>query len=347
MTSHFSIREALQGNLRDLCSDSGVTCVNTETLVRDLVSLLASYREEDSPLFPDVFVIMDRSALTKLSPGTEHFVLGTSEATEAAAKALKDCATIAVGNWAIYILRNSATEFEYGIFRSSRHSYSITASESLLSLSEETILYIHNCGHLSVEIHNSKGADWCASFTAKPAKSAEFKETVNAIAECMSSNVAEQFRERFQLFLVDFLSSILLRCHGTLLAIVKDENWRDLTGCADGVHLKCPIALFEKFVTAVSDNTADSLADLQAAQSLIEGMVDSDGIVVFNNRGEALAFRVFIQPTEAERTQVPAKGGGRRRTYELLKLRVQAGSFEAAAFRSQDGTTAMHKRVEA
>ncbi len=83
---------------------------------------------------------------------------------------------------------------------------------------------------------------------------------------------------------------------------------------------------------------ADSLADLEAAEALLDGMLNSDGVVVLGPDGSVLAYRVFLKPTDEEKRTLPERGGGRRRTFELMKARV-GKTLRAAFFRSQDGET--------
>lgn len=54
MFEAYSIRVSLQGMLQDVIRRSGFQDVNLEELARELVGLLASYREEDLPLYPEV-----------------------------------------------------------------------------------------------------------------------------------------------------------------------------------------------------------------------------------------------------------------------------------------------------
>ncbi len=49
-----------------------------------------------------------------------------------------------------------------------------------------------------------------------------------------------------------------------------------------------------------------------------------------------------LEASGKERSKLPERGGGRRRTYELMKLRLN-GIFKAVFFRSQDGETECQK----
>jgi len=102
----------------DFLQSSSIACAHTAELVRDITCLLASYREEDVPLFPDVFVLPDLAALSSISPGTERLIIKAGiPLNDAAGRVLKDCASLAVKGWAVYIAKSADNVAEYGLFR--------------------------------------------------------------------------------------------------------------------------------------------------------------------------------------------------------------------------------------
>src|SRR5437867_580930 len=113
MAKVFSIRGPLQGELLDFLKSSGFECAHTTELVRDLACSLASYREEDVLLFPDVFVLPSLEAVASLSPGTHRVILGRAALSCGAEKILKDCACLAVRGWAVYVVKTADDEAEY------------------------------------------------------------------------------------------------------------------------------------------------------------------------------------------------------------------------------------------
>jgi hypothetical protein len=125
-----------------------------------------------------------------------------------------------------------------------------------------------------------------------------------------------------------------------LLAVVDKNSTIDNhhESLNDGTWIQPAIDLSRKYYEAVNEKSAIALANLQAAESILRGMINSDGVVVFGSSGTILAFRVFMKANECERGMLPEKGGGRRRTYELMKVRT-GDTLRAALFRSQDGET--------
>src|SRR5262249_33645713 len=84
MPTVFSIRNGLQGELMDFLKSSGFESNGTTELVRDLTCSLASYREENVPLFPDVFLFPSVAVVTSISPGTQRVFLGNTSLTTGA-----------------------------------------------------------------------------------------------------------------------------------------------------------------------------------------------------------------------------------------------------------------------
>jgi hypothetical protein len=74
-------------------------------------------------------------------------------------------------------------------------------------------------------------------------------------------------------------------------------------------------------------------------------MINSDGVVLLSTDGSILAYRIFLKAADEEKTRIPEQGGGRRRTFELMKIRLDT-ELKAAFFRSQDGNTGCGRATE-
>src|SRR6266404_26959 len=118
----YSIRESLQGALQDFIREAGFECVHLEAIIRELVGHLASYREEDTPLFPEVFVFSSSEGLTALAPSADNVTIGFAMlAPESAGIVLKNCAPLASNGWAVYVVKEN-NRIRYSVFRATRHS---------------------------------------------------------------------------------------------------------------------------------------------------------------------------------------------------------------------------------
>jgi hypothetical protein len=332
----YSIRQSLQGLLVDFVKQSGITCAYLAEITRELVGLLAAYREEDTQLYPHVYIFNGLDGLKALAPGVAYILVGEAPLSdESAAKVLKNCAPLASGGWSIFVVKRGEDKVEYGLFRSSRHSLSISAEESIVGLGESVpALMVKNSGHLSVELISSIGTRFNASLKTTQPRPSETEADVTRFAA--AATFALSGRSEFQTYFRRLLLETIQACHGTLLAVIDDGV--TLKGLKDGVWPAPAIDFSHLHSNAITSMTADALADLNGAESLLAGMMNSDGVLVFSSTGKLRAYRVFLSATGKEKALIPESGGGRRRTYELMKLRLNK-PFRSVFFRSQDGET--------
>jgi hypothetical protein len=346
MTKVFSIRASLQGELLDFLKSSGFDCSHLTEFVRDLTCLLSSYREEDVPLFPNVFVLPSIESIASLSPGMQRIILGSRALSDAAETVLKDCANLANRGWAVYVAKTGPNSAEYGVFRSLMHAFATSSEEAMAEASSASpVILIRNRGRLVVELRNANNDKFTASFTSAPASESVFAANVATFASAAVESLGGDQRKRFEPYLVRLLTDTLQHCHGTLLAvIVSPEDGHAPESMKDGVWLATQIDIANAHQTAIDSKDAQSLATLQAFEALVSGMISSDGVVVFGTNGTLLGYRVFLKPTDEEKRNLPEKGGGRRRTYALMQKRI-GSELKAALFRSQDGDTECQKVV--
>lgn len=342
MAKPFSIRGPLQGELFDFLKSSGFDCNHLTELARDLTCLLASYREEDVPLFPDVFILSNPEALAPLCPGTQPVRIGTGSLNTSAVRVLKDCAPLAVKGWSVYVAKTGENSAEFGLFRSLIHCFATTAEEAMLERRGEpqaAAVLIRNRGHLVVELCNAKSDILTVSFTSAPASDSQFTKHLHSFSSVVTSNVSQDNRETFHPYLIRLLTDVLQHCHGTLMAVsVPLGDGKAPPGLEDGVWLPNPIDLAAAHNIAAHVRDAASLAALQADEALLSGMIGSDGVVIFGTNGTILGYRIFLKPNDDEKKVLPDRGGGRRRTFALLQHRL-GPTLKAAFIRSQDGDT--------
>jgi hypothetical protein len=338
MAEVYSIRESLQGRLQTFVRGSGLESPFLEDLIRDLVVLLSAYREEDVPMFPAVYVGLTREDLSPILTTGKPVKIGQAPRTAGTANViLKDCAPLAKESWAIFVHLDGNVA-HYGLFRASRHFLSTGADEVIADLGVSVkLLMLRNCGHQSVEIYNtSKGRLTTVLKVANMTYSALDQHLELLVAE-ITKDVADS--EELKGYLKRVLIAIVQHCHGTLMAVVpKDKIELSLPNFA-GVMLTPCIEFASLHAAAMKLPDPDSLADLRAAEVLLEGMIGSDGIVVFGSDASVRVYRSFIKPDgEDESGKVGSEGGARRRAFSLLQLRL-GKQYSAAFYRSQDGET--------
>lgn len=101
-----------------------------------------------------------------------------------------------------------------------------------------------------------------------------------------------------------------------------------------------PIPLIQTMLTAVKTKTASDALLLRSQESLLRGMISSDGVTILGTDGSIRAFRVFVhgpgkKPGNQQRA---ASGGARSRAFEVLRGYLRK-PLRAILFRSQDGRT--------
>jgi hypothetical protein len=340
MSRVFSIRNSLQGELLDFLKSSGFESVRTTELVRDLTCLLASYREEDVLLYPVVFLLPSAGSVAFLAPGTQRIKVGEIRLNDGAESILKKCATLARGGWGIYVVDSGKEVGEYGVFRASTHSFAVNAEESMHEeIAEKSqIVLIRNRGRLVVELRNSKGESFTASFNSATASEPTFAKHVLIFANAACADINDEIKTDYIQYFRRLFTNVLQHCHGTLLAAYSSKISEVPESIKDCVWLDPRVDLASTHRAAVEAKNAESLATLQAYEELLRGMIASDGVVVFGTDGSILAYRAFLKPTESEKKDLVEKGGGRRRTYALMQQRL-GQELKAAFFRSQDGET--------
>ncbi len=307
--------------------------------MRDFVGLLATYREEDIALYPEIYVLSDEAPLRILTGVDTPIQLGVLPLGEGtAASILKDCAPLAKEGWGIFAVKQAETTVRFGLFRAQRHSLSTSADEVMRDIGIELpVMLIRNRGFQTVELQNSNRESFTATITTNHAETSTLYADVDRFVSAATEDVPQP--DPFAAYLRRLLLGTLQRCHGTLLAVLPSSGKKNSRALGEGVEPSPVVQLFELFSQATKANDADSLGALRSAEILLDGMIGSDGVVLFGSNGSILAYRAFLKMSPAEDRNVAKVGGNRRRTYEVMKLRVPR-VYKAAFFRSQDGETA-------
>jgi hypothetical protein len=336
-----TIREHLLGMVASHLSDGAVNCGLTQQVGCELVSLLAAYREEDRRLFPQVYLIGpgESDILRALAPGSKP--LATGEAKEAdgprqvAVAALKNCAALAIDGWCVYVRRQDHG-FNFGLFRPSAESYYAGAEEALMTSGLPAVLLRHSAEN-TVEIINGRGGRMEISLSTATPSNRAMSGQVSEFAAAACADVAEEARKQASGYLARVLTDCLRGGHGSLLAAVAHDKELDREKLSDGVVLAEPIPLVQTMLSAVSATAVAEASLLRSQESLLRGMMASDGVTVLGTDGSIRAFRIFVQKSE---NGLPARqssaGGARSRAFGVLRSYV-GNALRAALFRSQDG----------
>ncbi|APZ95871.1 hypothetical protein [Fuerstiella marisgermanici] len=341
-TRTLTFRSQLKGELDDFLKDEGVECSRTCSALVAFAASLASYKEEGISLSPEVFFCDSVEEIAQFLPSSDFHRLGNGPQEDTTIRsALKECAPLARGGWSIFVERGDPTTFQYGVIASADVPFSLTLEEAIIgdtSESEIFALLIRRVAENCVEIRGSNGHARCVFFSDLRYDSPNPAQTLATLARVLTSAVEGAGRDRTRRFLERCLFDSLNRSHGALIAVMSARRKKLPTKLRDAVQLDHPIDLVERVENFHKYGDSQSVARLESASALIEGMLASDGILIARTDGLIIAYRGFLQQSKTE-AGTRIVGGSRRRTFGGLTQLVSKNDLVAAFFRSQDGDT--------
>jgi len=340
MAENITFRNHLFGSVHDFADDCGMEpLVQSATLV-ELIVALSRYTEEGVHLAPEMYLCENLNAMLKFLPGHSSIHLGdATNNADGVMKALKKAAPLAIDDWKIYVEMTDG-QFRYGLFHGDLSPLSIEVDQVLLSGDEGAtkVVRVHQAGEDCVEIRSFLGKKHNIYLSHKKEDEPPPGQYLEGLVLAICANVAEHIREPVQTFLRRALRQALLRSHGTLIAVTSKAERPKLLN--DGIDIT-PAIDFAKTIEGVMSNDI-STSELRSQMALIEGMVNSDGIVVFNPNGKLLSYNCFV--VQAGKNASKVVGGARRRAYEALCEKIGHG-LSAVYMQSQDGWTNFKKEA--
>jgi len=333
MAGNITFRSGLMGGLVDFCNESHLPIIANPVVFVELIVLLARYKEEGVGLHPKVYLTNDINMCNAMIGNAEKIKIGTDEANENGIKqAIKKCAPLATGSWCIYI-HDQNPSIEFGVFRGSSNITAVPIDDVLLSDSEDLIVVkafqvADEC--VEVKCNNQKSHYIFLNHVKddSPPPLQHLKDLISSICQ----KIKEEDKESIYSFLSNVLYEGLRDSHGCLIAVTNKKSAPTLLK-EDGVFLEEPI----DFVRLVSDANKDPalFEYLVSKVDLLKGMLNSDGIILFDNSGRLLGYNCFIKITQ----RAKVVGGARKRAFSSLKDNVGKNGVVAAFMQSQDGWT--------
>lgn len=333
-----SFRSNLKSNAHDLISAIGWNCGHTTDLIAGLVSRLAAYTEEGVRLTPSVFLCSSISELVKRAGAGEYLPLSPAgvPTSTAAARILKAAASLCSGYWHVYVERAANGEtLQFGVFCGSSDPSALKVEQVVLGSPdlEFPVVRVAQSGLNKVQVRTNAGDLVEFGFNDdKDGIDLHDRDEVRRLAQIIASDVPEA-KEEFSGLVERLLSDAILRSHGTLIAVVPHGSGipNELN---DVIKFNKPVDLHSRLVAHSNEGrTAVSVSHLQTAADLLEGLISSDGIIVFDTTGNVLGYRAFIVGDDGA---VLSEGGARSRAFRAMKL-LNSTVLRAGFFRSQDG----------
>lgn len=333
MTQSITLRAHLSGSITDFCQNSKLPLITANSLLLvELIVLLARYQEEGITLTPNVYMTNDIKILTAMIPNSEYMKIDKSEKSEAGIhKALKKSAPLAIDNWLIYITEKN-NELEYGLFRDSGSSISMSVDDVIMTVKPDELSVVKSfkAANDCVEIRSNSADFHYVFLNHKKPGSVSPHQYVGNLVTSITKNVEKDIKETIVTFLKRLVLDSLGQSHGCIIA-VTNMNKVPRFLYKDGISLENPIDFSCLVKRSISKEISDST--LTSNGSLLKGMLNSDGIILFNNKGCLLGYNYFVKFNATNLT-----GGARRRAFHTIESKIGKGIC-AVFMQSQDGST--------
>lgn len=333
-----SFRQTIVDPLTSLLEEAGFTI--TESLLDGVmwtIDALQSYTEEGRHLYPEVIVTTSISDLAKPLGYHRLLKIGSTSMQDAFATALKVCAPLAVGDWAIWI-ELSGTTVTYGVLSAAASELSPTLRNQLvgdLAVEESgavPTLYVRATGGKTVELSSRQRQ------LSVPSGLVDIDTGIHDLEHFIDNltyRIPAGRRTIARSFLQKAIGEAARQTHGCMLAVISAGDSTISEGKAkllDGIYFEPPIDLMELLEDSDRMRSREASTRVRAYVDLLMGMVSQDGITLFSDDGRILGYRVFVPIPDG----LEVLGGARRRAFSALdNLKVCTCVFAM----SHDGAT--------
>lgn len=342
----FSAQEHLREPVSRFLEACAIVDSGSVDFVNSLIFTLANCKEEEWPLYPAVYIIQEVRTLASIAPGLPALSLAAGCRSFDPPTIVKRVGTLAAAGWGIYVVLGSETVLDYGVFRTQATSFARSAEDSIGTDGTEDgplVILARSSGTSTVHLRSSRGCALLVDLSAPESSRQPTLQHLQQLSDAVAETIQDEEKEDFSAYLSRYLDAVLPSSHGTLIAVLdRAAHGRREESLLDGIWLPEPVSLAAALADARRSLEASKLATLQSYEALLSGMLRSDGVVIFDNHGSVLGYRVFISPNPDEHPALPTSGGSRRRTFDLLTGRLGT-SLRAVFMRSQDGVTACER----
>lgn len=330
MPVNITFRTQLLGGVYEFCRDSKLRFFADSLNLVELIVLLARYQEEGVSLCPRVYITSDIEKLTKMLPGGERYRIGSGPADAQGIKsALKKCAPLATGDWMIYIA-DGEQSIEFGVFKGESNPVSVPVDSILLVPENDFVaVRVSQIATDCVEVNCNNGSQHYIFLNHRKEDSPPPLQYLDDLVNAITLGVEEDVKESARSYLTRLLYDSLRQSHGCIIAVSAGDVAPDFLA-KDGVILESPIN-FSELVKEVVARRLDT-SNIDSKGVLLKGMLNSDGIIIFNRSGHLLGFNCFVKSDNEEQVV----GGARKRAFATLGKSV-GRELQAAFMQSQDG----------
>ena len=331
MTKNITFRTQLIGGVSEFCHATKLPILGNSLHLVELIVLLARYQEEGTPLCPKVYITNSVDSLSSMLPGGEKFKIGSSTPDVAGIKtALKKCAPLATSDWMLYI-QDGGKSIDYGVFKGESSPVSVFVDNILLDKGVDTVVVkVCQIATDCVEIRCNNGEQHYIFLNHRKEDSPPPLQYLDDLVKSLTVSCPEKIKDPTSSYLTKLIFEALRQTHGCIIVVTDQKKIPEFLG-SDGVTLDRPIN-FPELVEEIIATKADS-ASIDSKGVLLKGMLNSDGIVVFDNCGRLLGFNCFVK---SEKNEEAVTGGARKRAFSALVKHIGV-TLTAVFIQSQDG----------
>jgi hypothetical protein len=332
-----SLRPLLLGESVSFLGQENMNCLITQDGLVELISQLFYYKEEGKSLHPEIYIFDEMPLIQRVLPFSQFCLIGEGAKTkETMLTALKKCAPLTEGGWAIYILRKLDT-FQYGVFKAGSTILSVSISETLIDSGTNALkaILIHQVAERLIEVKGVTADSLIISFGSQDSTRQSPTEIQSRFIDSILKNVSADLKDTARNFYKKLFLDVLQKGHGTLACVISSRKRQLPKKLSDGIILPVTIDVVKTIGDLLDKNDLYANSILEGQFSLISGMMQSDGITVFKDNGSVVAYNVFIRHPE-KRSNALTSGGARSRTFITLTDLIGFG-IESVYIQSQDG----------
>jgi hypothetical protein len=328
--ANITFRTHLVGGVDEFCTNSNLPLLNKNLHLVELVVLLARYQEEGVSLCPEVYITNNIDEVCMMLPESELVKIGkTNPNPDGIKQILKKCAPLAFDGWLIYIQDNTNT-VEYGVFKGSSNPISVMVDDILMDKNIDfAIVKACQIAHDCVEIRCNNGSYHYIFLNHRKEDSPPPLQYLDKLVSAITENSSVDEQEPTFGLLKKLLFEALRQSHGCIIAVTHLSNAPSFLS-EDGIILEQAID-FPNMVKALKKFEIPP-SQLESKGKLLNGMLNSDGIIIFNNSGKLLGYNCFVKITQNENII----GGARKRAFSALKEKI-GNELTAVFIQSQDG----------
>jgi len=331
MPINITFRTQLLGGVSEFSQNINIPVFMQTLNLVELIVLLARYQEEGKKLAPKVYVTNDISALCSMLPDSEIIRIGSCAIEPAGIKqSLKKCAPLATGGWMVYLHDNNGKDINFGLFKGSSNPISVLVDNVALTKNDDLIVVkVFKIADDCIEIKSNKGGQHYIFLDHRKEESPPPLQYLDSLVSNIVTKVKQQYYETTKTLLSRLLFDSLRESHGCIVAVINKNQVPKFLS-EDGIILENPID-FGRLVESLMMKEIDQ-SQIDSKGFLLKGMLNSDGILIFDNRGRLLGYNCFIK-TDKKSEVI---GGARKRAFFCLKNKLGKGLC-GVFMQSQDG----------